>query len=55
MEERQRLDPNISIGTLKLRYGQFTEILIRPEKVSLPRIGSLVQFDEMEFQVAAGL
>lgn len=52
IEVRPRLDPNIDIGKLEMLYGQFADILLQPNKISLPRIGSLEQNEDFTNEVA---
>lgn len=52
IEDRPRLDPNIDIGKLEMLYGQFADILLQLNKISLPRIGSLEQNEDFTYEVA---
>lgn len=52
IEDRPRLDPNIDIDKLEMLYGQFADILLQLDKLSLPQIGSLEQIDEFDYDMA---
>ncbi|PYI10700.1 hypothetical protein BO78DRAFT_180830 [Aspergillus sclerotiicarbonarius CBS 121057] len=52
IEDRPRLDPNVDAGKLEILYGQFADILLQLNKLSLPRIGSLEQVDDFTYDVA---
>ncbi|KAJ5466998.1 hypothetical protein N7475_004750 [Penicillium sp. IBT 31633x] len=51
VEDRPRLDPNIETSKLEMLYGQFADILLQLNKVSLPQIGSLEQIDDFNYKV----
>ncbi|KAL9091048.1 MAG: hypothetical protein Q9165_004975, partial [Trypethelium subeluteriae] len=51
--ERQKLDPNIDIERLEMLYGQMADILLQLSKISFPRIGSIAEDGEDEFDVKA--
>ncbi|KAL4804423.1 hypothetical protein BDV18DRAFT_153304 [Aspergillus unguis] len=52
IEDRPRLDPNIDISKLEMLYGQFADILLQLNKLSLPRIGPLEQTDDFTYKVS---
>ncbi|KAF2236400.1 phosphotransferase family protein [Viridothelium virens] len=52
-DERQRLDPNIDMEKLEMLYGQMADILLQLSKINLPRIGSISEHGEDEFDVKA--
>lgn len=52
IEDRPHLDPNIDIGKLEMLYGQFVDILLQLNKISLPWIGSLEQNEDFTYEVA---
>lgn len=53
IEDRPILDSNIDTDRLELFYGQMADILLQPDKLSFPRIGSLEQIDDFTFRSGA--
>lgn len=52
--DRPILDPNIDIDKLEILYGQLADILLQMSRLSLPRIGSLTQVDDLTWEVMDG-
>lgn len=51
IEDCPHLDLNIDIRKLEMLYGQFADILLQLNKISLPQIGSLEQSEDFTYQV----